>query len=130
MKKCIIFILTLICVFNLTGCSETNMTFDIQNASKIVLRSGNNGTMAEITDPEDIQYITDSINALKFSREDKVNSDGWTYSLCWYDESGSVLEELTLMGDGCTVIYDGYYYKGMAVDYEIDLVFLDDQFTK
>lgn len=64
MKKLIVLIVALVCVLGLVGCADKNMTFDIEDASKIELRSGNDGTLVEITDAEDIKYITDNIISL------------------------------------------------------------------
>ncbi len=130
MKKLIAIILSLTFVLALVGCSSKPKTFDITGAEKLTIRSGATGESIDITNTEDIKYITDNINALKYSKGEKVNSDGWSYNLQWFDENGEIIENLTLLGGGYTIIYDGYYYKGMEADYEIDLAFLDSQFAK
>ena len=123
------------CVLSLEGCSpktkptETT-TFEIADAASLTVRSGITGESIDMTDAEDISYITDNISALTFSKGDKVDSDGWSYFLCWKDENGNEIEEMALTGDGCTVIYDGHYYKSMTVDGEIDLLFLERQFAE
>ena len=129
MRKIIAVVLALICVLGLVGCSSEPKTFEIEGAEKLIVMSGATGESIDITNADDIKYITDNINALNFSKGEKVNSDGWSYSLQWYDKNGDSIENLALLGDGYTVIYDGYYYKGMTVDYEIDLTFLDGLFA-
>lgn len=125
MKRLIALVLALVCVLSLVGCSETNMTFDIGEASKIELRSGNDGTMVEITDVEDIQYITDNINSLTFSKgESSKDYSGWSYSLKWYDSENNMMEEMVVMSE-YQIDYKDYFYKGMEADHKIDISFLD-----
>ena len=128
MKKFISLVLALVCVLGLVGCSSEPKTFEITGAEKLTVMSGSTGESIDITNADDIKYITDNINALKYSKGEKVNSDGWNYDLQWFDQTGEIIEKLVVWGDGYTIIYDGYYYKGMSVDYEIDLSFLDSQF--
>ncbi len=125
MKRLIVLVWALVCVLSLLGCSETNMTFDIGEASKIELRSGNDGTMVEITDVEDIQYITDNINSLTFSKgESSKDYSGWSYSLKWYDSENNMMEEMVVMSE-YQIDYKDYFYKGMEADHKIDISFLD-----
>ena len=44
------------------------------------------------------------------------------------NENGEVIEKITLLGDGYTIIYNGYYYRGMSIDYMIDLGFVEKLF--
>ena len=64
-----------------------------------------------------------------FSKGEKVNSDGWSYALIWYDKDGNEQKKLTVLNEN-TVIFDGRYYKGMEADYEIDLAFLEKLFEE
>mgnify|MGYP003420376921 FL=1 len=91
--------------------------------------SGNTGQSIEITDADSIQYITDNIYGLTYTRGEKVNSDGWSYGLTWSDENGNEVEKVTVLNE-YTIVYDGRYYKGMEADYEIDLAFLKDLFEE
>ena len=59
MKKMLALGLALVLSLCVVGCSEKSMTFDIGEANKIELRSGADGTMVEITNAEDIKYITE-----------------------------------------------------------------------
>lgn len=125
MRKYIVLVLALVCVLGLVGCSDKNMTFDIGEASKIELCSGNDGTMVEITDTEDILYITDNINSLTFSKgESSKDYSGWSYSLKWYDSEDNIMEEIVVMSE-YQIDYKDYFYKGMDADYEIDISFFD-----
>ena len=130
MKKKMATVLCLALVFLLAACASDVKTFEIKGAEKLIVTSGETGKSIEIINADDMKYITDNINALEYSKCEKVNSDGWSYSLQWLDKSGKTMENLTLLGDGYTVIYDGHYYHGMQIDYEIDLAFLDNQFTE
>lgn len=130
MKKLIALLLILVCASGLVGCSSESKIFEIAGAEKLTVMSGSMGESIDIISADDIQYITDNINALKYFKGEKVNSDGWSYALQWLDQNGEIIENLTLLSDGYTIIYDGYYYKGMEADYEIDLSFLDSLFIE
>lgn len=127
MKKLTALILAFICVLSLNGCSSKTKNFKVTDAASITVMSGSTGERIVITDAKDISYITENINAITFSRGEKVNSDGWDCFLSWRDESGNEIERLTVL-DGYTVIYDGYFYRGMDADQEIDTAFFDKLF--
>ena len=126
MKK--IMIVVYVCIL----CSMVALrphTFEIPDAAQITVISGNTGKSVGITDADSIQYITDNINGLTYSKGEKVNSDGWSYGLTWFDGGGNEVEKVTVL-DEYTIIYKGRSYKGMDADYEIDLVFLKDLFEE
>ena len=126
MKKIVLVVCAFI-VLCTAACSSRTHKFEIGDAAKIIVSSGTTGDQVEITDTESIQYITDNINGLTYSKGEKVNSDGWSYALIWYDKDGSDLKKLTILNE-YTVIFDGHYYKGTEADYEIDLAFLEKLF--
>ena len=128
MKKIALVVCAFI-VICMVACSSRTHKFEIGDAAKIIVSSGTTGTQVEITDTENIQYITDNINGLTYSKGEKVNSDGWSYALIWYDKDGNEQKKLTVLNEN-TVIFDGRYYKGMEADYEIDLAFLKDLFEE
>lgn len=130
MRKFVTLFLILICVSNVAACSASSKTFEIMGAQKLIVQSGTTGKRIDITNTEDIKYITDNINVIEFSKGKKVKSDGWSYRLQWQNEDEEIIENLTLYGDGYTINYDGYYYKGMSADYEIDLEFIESLFAK
>ena len=126
MKK----IVLIVCVFIVlctVACSSRTHKLEIGDAAKIIVSSGTTGEQVEITDTESIQYITDNINGLTYSKGEKVNSDGWSYALTWYDKDGNEQKKLTVLNE-YMVIFEGRYYKGIEADYEIDLVFLEKLF--
>ena len=129
MKQLMTLVLALVYMLGLVSCSSKPKTFEIVGAERLTVRSGTTGESIDITNVDDIKYITDNINSLKYSKGKKVNGSGWSYSLQWFDQNGAIIEKLILFGDGYTINYDGYYYKGMSADYEIDLSFLDSQFA-
>ena len=128
MKKLVVVVCAFI-VLSIVACSSSTHKFEIGDAAKITVTSGTTGTQVEITDTENIQYITDNINGLTYSKGEKVNSDGWSYALLWYDKDGNEQKKLTVLNEN-TVIFDGRYYKGMEADYEIDLAFLEKLFEE
>lgn len=128
MKKIALVVCAFI-VICMVACSSRTHKFEIGDAAKIIMSSGTTGTHVEITDTENIQYITDNINGLTYSKGEKVNSDGWSYALIWYDKDGNEQKKLTVLNEN-TVIFDGRYYKGMEADYEIDLAFLEKLFEE
>ncbi|MBQ3078280.1 MAG: hypothetical protein IJC43_10520 [Clostridia bacterium] len=130
MKKHFAFALLSALLLTLFSCSADPKTFVIEGAQRLSVMSGTTGERIELTSAEDIAYLTDNIGALSFSKGDKVNGDGWSYSLCWYDESGKELETVTLLGDGVTIVFDGRYYQSMSIDEEIDLAFLEGKFAE
>ncbi len=128
MKKIVLVVCSFI-VICMVACSSRTHKLEIGDAAKIIVSSGTTGTQVEITDTENIQYITDNINGLTYSKGEKVNSDGWSYALIWYDKDGNEQKKLTVLNE-YTIICDGRYYKGLEADYEIDLAFLKDLFEE
>lgn len=125
MKKGIITGLLLLLFFCLTGCEEKGLTFDIGQASKIELRSGNSGKEIEITDPEDIQYITENINQLTYYKDkSREGYTGWSYSLVWYDSKGNVMERMVIMSRNY-IDYKEYFYNAIGTAKCIDTDYLD-----
>ncbi len=124
MKKRTAIFLAAVLVFCLFGCSSDETVFEITGAESLVITSGSTGDSITVTDAGDIGHITDSVCGLSYSKGSKVDSDGWSYSLKWLDKDGSTIESLTLLGDGTTVIRDGYYYKANSTDTAIDLEFI------
>ena len=126
MKKIVLVVCAFI-VLCMVGCSSRTHKFEIGDSAKITVTSGTTGEQVEITETESIQYITDNINALTYSKGEKVNSDGWSYALIWYDQNGIEQKKLTVLSE-YMIIFDGRYYKGMEADHEIDLAFLENLF--
>ena len=126
--------LTLALTLSLAGCASdpllTATGFMIEGAERLSVTSGETGAKVDIVDEEDIAYITDSIGSLAYSKEGEVDGDGCSYSLRWYDADGNLIESMGLLGDGYTVIFDGHYYKGMDIDHEINLAFIEDRYTE
>lgn len=136
MRKHIVFLMLLACVLGLSACGQqqTNkeenvllQNVNIDDVEKVTIKSGGTGESVDITEPEDIEYITNSINSLEYSKGEKVNGDGWSYILRWYNSDGEIAEEITLLGTD-TIIFDGHYYRNIS-DGEIDISFLMEQFT-
>ena len=125
MRKIMALVLVLVLALSMVGCAEKSMTFDIGEASKIELRSGIDGTTVEITSAEDIQYITDNINALTFSKgESSQDYNGWSYWLKWYDSQNTLMEEIVVMGADL-IDYKDYFYSNTETDNKIDIDYFD-----
>ena len=117
--------LVLVFALSMVGCSNKSMTFDIGEVNKIELRSGTDGTTVEITSAEDIQYITDNINALTFSKgESSQDYNGWSYWLKWYDSENTLIEEIVVM-DADLIDYKDYFYSSTETYNRIDIDYFD-----
>jgi len=128
MKKIVLVVCAFI-VICMVACSSRTHKLEIGDAAKITVTSGTTGEQVEIADTESIQHITENINGLTYSKGEKVNSDGWSYALIWYDKNGNEQKKLTVLNE-YTIIFDGRYYKGMEADYKIDLAFLEKLFEE
>ena len=125
MRKIMALGLVLVFALSMVGCSNKSMTFDIGEVSKIELRSGTDGTTVEITSAEDIQYITDNINALTFSKgESSQDYNGWSYWLKWYDSENTLIEEIVVM-DADLIDYKDYFYSSTETYNRIDIDYFD-----
>lgn len=127
MKRWKVLLFTWAVVLGMTGCTDAGkkLSFSIDEANKIVLRSGNDGKTVEITDEEEIRYITENINAIEFDRgESGKDYTGWSYWLKWYDSEEMLLEDIVIMSKN-QIDYKDYFYKSIAADCEIDIAFLD-----
>lgn len=85
--------LVLLMALLLSACGET-ITFDIQDAQTIELRSGTTGESVFITDSDIIEQITDNINSLRYTEIGPHDASGWSYWLKWYDADGNLIEEM------------------------------------
>ena len=92
-------------------------TFDLSQAHTLVIQSGTTGEKAEITNPQKIARIADQFVSLRFYRKTKAHSDGWSYSLSWYDAQGNEQGSLTILSPGEALWKDHYYtVRGGVVD--------------
>ncbi len=104
------------------------LSLNIGEASMIRIFSGECGETVEITDAEDIKYLTDNINSMKFIRGKRVgNVDGFRYSTSWLDASGGVIDAM-IITDEYNIRYDDYHYSGMEADNAIDYGFIESFF--
>ncbi|MBQ9980343.1 MAG: hypothetical protein IJP23_04725 [Oscillospiraceae bacterium] len=124
MKRFFAILAAAVMVFALAGCGE--MSLQIAGAESILLRSGNTGKLVEVTSPDDVAYITDNLSSMKFEKGSSSKKySGWTYWIKWCDADGKVIDQVVLMGDGYTVDYDDFFWRGMVADNEIDIEYLD-----
>lgn len=94
--------------------------FDAKNATRITVFVGATGERVEITDPDAVSNITQSITSLSFRRGKRADIDGFRYTLTWYDGDGNSLLSLSFLGDDEKLIYKGRFYH-VTGDGEIDL---------
>lgn len=121
MKKWMTLLLALICVLGMGGCSHTNMTFDIGEASRLSIKSGLTGTEAHVTDAALIQSVTENINSLRFERTSAADGQvGYAYMLTWFGPEDDQLARVTITEEnGYQIRHEGYYYK-VGADLNID----------
>ena len=100
---------------------------NVNSIEKVTIKSGETGESVDITDPKDIEYITNNINSFDYAKGEKVNGDGWSYMLRWYNSDGEIIKEISLLGSD-TIIFDGYYYRNIS-DGAIDISFFAEQLT-
>lgn len=123
MKKLGAVMLIFVCMLGLAGCMVNSVSFEIEDAAMIKLRSGMDGTMVEITSQDDISRITENINALKFEKGySSKDYGGWSYWLTWYDAEGVQLDEMTVMDDN-RVSYQEFFY--VSIGGGIDTAYFD-----
>lgn len=129
MKRTIAIIMALALTFCIFGCAERSRTFDIRGAASLVIISGSNGESVTVTDPDDIKSVTDNICGLSYSRDGKVNTDGWSYLLKWLDKDGKTIEVLVVLGNN-KLSYDGHYYDANSGAKGIDLELIGSVFAR
>ena len=92
-------------------------TFDLSQAHTLIIQSGTTGKKVEITNSQKIARIADQVVSLRFCRKTKARSDGWSYSLSWYDAQGNEQGSLTILSHGEVLWKDHYYtVQGGVVD--------------
>lgn len=92
---------------------------------KLVLRSGNKGATVEITDRDTIEYITDNLESLTFTRdESSENYNGWNYWLKWYDEE-ELIDDVVILNE-TKIDYNDYFYQCSGTEGKIDIAFLEE----
>lgn len=134
MKKLILFVLALVCVLGLAGCSG-NMAFDgmalhIGEAAKITIKTDPAGREVNIADREFIQSITANINSLSFEKSTAVDGKAdYAYMLTWFDAKNNQIMSITITEEnGHQIIYNGHHYRvsaDLAIDTELIQKMLD-----
>lgn len=127
MKKHAALLLTIFCVCVLAACSSENegIPLNIPDAAEIELRSEMAGKSVKITDKEDVEYITDNFNAQRYIKDRKNDSDGYSYSLKWYDNDGKLLFDTMVMNPN-RISFGNNFYNKAQINTEIDTAFLDE----
>ena len=132
MRRWLVWIMVLVLVLGAAGCfaktesTEQAVTKENGLERAMAVRSGTTGETIKVTNPEDIEHITENLEAMTFQDQGEAPVTGWSYVLTWLDGDGNALQKITLMEDGRTITHDGHFYEG--TDGEIDLEFLEELF--
>ena len=96
------------------GCSRTK-TFDVYHARSLSIQSADSGTMITIVDEAELEAIAMNFASIQWKRAGKnQDSTGWSYRLCWYDENGKCMEDVTIVNNG-QILWNGYLYTSKQV---------------
>lgn len=104
------------------------MQFEIEGAVKIKIFSGADGKSLEAADPDVIAHITENITSLEFTRGTKEKTDGYTYTVWWFDAYGNKITCLHLMADDSVIKNDRHYTVESGG--KIDLSYIDALFSQ
>ncbi len=128
MKKIISILLACFLILLSVGCAKQNLKFEIAGAERITVFSGSTGKTVEITDAEDIEYITNDICSHSFTKGKSCkNYEGYAYELVWYGEDGHVLETVIIQ-NASRIRYDGYFYDKEACNCELCVDYIESRF--
>lgn len=130
MKRWITWLFALICVLGLSGCSNRNLKFEIEDVSKLSIESGLTNERVTLTDDASIRKITDDIRALRFEKTASADgSDAYIYLLTWFDAADKQIASVTITNEnGYQIRHDGNYYK-VGADLCIDIGLIEEVFN-
>lgn len=97
----------------LAGCAPERFQFHISGATRLELYrgSGPSQTRVILTDPADIQTVTNSVNALTFRKKEPGHVFGGNaYMFQWYDAENHNFEGFWFI-DTTRIDYNGYLYE-------------------
>lgn len=129
MKKYISLILALLCVFLFSACSDKAVTFDVEGASKLNIKSPFGEVT--ITDNAFIRSIAENINSLDYEKNSATDEEeSYIYLLTWLDTNGSQIARVAITDEnGSQISYNGYYYN-VGADRCIDVEAINNKIMK
>ena len=98
---------------------DTTKTFSIENITKIELTDGNNGSIVDIIDQDQIQSLIQPFNNNEFRRgESSTNYTGWRYRLNFYQ--GNAITTQIIVNSTERIDFEGRFYdiKDGSIDVE------------
>lgn len=116
MKRYIVFFLSLICIVITVGCNNaSSIGNQLNNVSKIEIKSGSSGRSIEILDKEKIKTLIQPFADNKFEKgKSAKNHTGWSYLLKFYEDN-KLVTEITVMNKS-QISFNGYFYKTDNID--------------
>jgi len=114
MKRLIAFVLALICVLSLVGCSNGSIK-GIDKATKIVVvqYDKSNGTeigTVTLTENTDIKHIVDNLNSLKLKKMKYNDPTVLEYKLVFFNAAGETIETISIPANEW-IDFDGYFHS-------------------
>ena len=114
MKRLIAFVLALICVLSLVGCSNGSIK-GIDKATKIVVvqYDKSNGTeigTVTLTENTDIKHIVDNLNSLKLKKMKYNDPTVLEYKLVFFNAAGETIETISIPVNDW-IDFDGYFHS-------------------
>ena len=114
MKGLIAFVLALICVLSLVGCSNGSIK-GIDKATKIVVvqYDKSNGTeigTVTLTENTDIKHIVDNLNSQKLKKMKYNDPTVLEYKLVFFNAAGETIETISIPANEW-IDFDGYFHS-------------------
>ena len=83
----------------LAACGSTQkLTIFSEDADRLVLQSGTDGTSVTLTDEATITNITEEITSLTYEAKKSEAYTGWSYRLQWF-AGDQMIDEITLLNE-------------------------------
>lgn len=131
MKRWITPLMILICIFSLSGCSNTSTSLDgIENTAevKIIQYDKSNGTECGaiiLTETANIQHIIDNLNSLELKRKKAAPRTIIEYKLFLINSNHEVIEMISISVDDW-IHFDGHFH--FIQSGEIDRFYIEELF--
>ena len=114
MKKLIVFVLALLCVIGLVGCSNNSIS-GIDKATKIevVQYDKSNGTeigTVALTEETSIKHIVDNLNSLKLKKMNYHEPTVLEYKLTFFNAEGETIETISIPANDWVEV-DGSFHS-------------------
>ncbi len=119
----------------LSACGTESIVINHEDSEKIKVFSLSEGKGVEITNKDDIEYISNFFTDVNFVRDFSVRGgEGIIYEfaegyvITWYDENDSAIYNITLL-DGRRIYYNNYFYDLGDPKQVIDIDFFSSLFS-